>query len=350
MYHIMTIVAEYIWLDANKELRSKTKVIRQGEVLERVYNRDGLTPQSLAFFFPEWNFDGSSTGQAEGLNSELILRPVAIYDDPFREGVMVMCGTYDNLGNPLPSNYRDKAVEIFKQGKGDEDPWYGIEQEYFAFKKSEAANLRSGKWEQGKYYCSVGMGKAFYRELVEQHLYACLTAGLRISGINAEVAPYQWEYQIGPCTGIEAGDELWVSRYILSRIAERANVEICYDPKPFEKLNGSGCHTNFSTKGMREENGLTLIFDAIKKLSKKHTEHMEVYGSGNDKRMSGLYETSEYDKFTFNINKPVDRGASIRIGWDTIKNKRGYFEDRRPASTMDPYMVTSKIFETIVLN
>ena len=131
----MTIVAEYIWLDVNKELRSKTKVIRYGEVLEREENRDGLTPQTLAFFFPEWNFDGSSTGQAEGLNSELILKPVAVYDDPFREGVLVMCGTYDNLGNPLPSNYRDKALAIFRQGKGDEEPWYGIEQEYFAFKQ-----------------------------------------------------------------------------------------------------------------------------------------------------------------------------------------------------------------------
>lgn len=345
----MTVVAEYIWLDAKKGLRSKTKVITDGEVLERVYNRDGLTPQSLAYFLPNWNYDGSSTGQAEGLNSELVLKPVAVYDDPFREGILVMCSTHDNVGNPLPSNYRDKALEIFNK-KTEEEPWFGIEQEYFIFKPSEMLDLKNNKRKQGEYYCGLGMGKSFYREIVEQHLYACLTAGLRISGVNAEVAPYQWEYQIGPCTGIEAGDELWVSRYILARIAERVNVEVCYDPKPLEEYNGSGCHTNFSTKGMREENGLNLIFDAIKKLSEKHTEHMKVYGNGNDRRMSGLYETSEFDKFTFNIKKPVDRGASIRIGWETIKNKKGYFEDRRPASTMDPYVVTSKMFETIVLN
>ena len=245
----MAIVAEYIWLDVNKNLRSKTRVITDGDVIERIYNRDSLTPQTLAFFLPRWNFDGSSTGQAEGLNSELNLHPVAVYDDPSREGILVMCGTYDKDGNPLPSNYRDKANEIFNKDISQE-PWFGIEQEYFAFKPAEKKGLIDSEnpIEQGKYYCSVGMGKAFYRELVEQHLYDCLSAGLKISGVNAEVAPFQWEYQIGPCTGIEAGDELWVSRYLLERLAEKYNVEICYLPKPFKKLNGSGCHTNFSTK------------------------------------------------------------------------------------------------------
>tara|TARA_B100000963_G_scaffold348556_1_gene356291 strand:+ start:19500 stop:20570 length:1071 start_codon:yes stop_codon:yes gene_type:complete len=356
----MAVVAEYIWLDVNKNLRSKTKVITDGETVEKVFSRDGLTPQTLAAYLPNWNYDGSSTGQAEGLNSELILKPVAVYDDPSREGILVMCGTYDKDGIPLPSNYRDKAESLFNANL-EQEPWFGIEQEYFAFKSVDKKNLIRAELspsareslpaiEQGKYYCSVGMGKAFYRELVDQHLYDCLSAGLKISGINAEVAPYQWEYQIGPCTGIEAGDEVWISRYLLERLAEKYDVEICYQPKPFKKLNGSGCHTNFSTKSMREDNGIEEIFSAITKLSEKHVEHMSVYGDGNNERMSGLYETSKYDVFSFDIKRPVDRGASVRIGWDTIKNRRGYFEDRRPASTMDPYIVTSKLFETVVLN
>lgn len=345
----MTIVAEYIWLDVNKNIRSKTKVIIDKDIEERVYNREGLNPQTLAYFLPDWNYDGSSTGQAEGLNSELKLKPVAVYDDPFRDGILVLCGTYDKDDKPLSSNSRDTALQIFEKNV-EAEPWYGIEQEYFAFKPSEKLDLETNKKKQGEYYCGVGMGKAFYRELVEQHLYACLAAGLNISGVNAEVAPYQWEYQIGPCEGISASDELWVSRYILNKLAEKVNVEICYEPKPLKDYNGSGCHTNFSTKGMRDSNGLKLIFEAIKKLSKKHNEHMAVYGSGNKERMSGMYETSDYNTFTFDVNKPVDRGASVRIGWETIKRKRGYFEDRRPASTMDPYVVTSKMFETIVLN
>ena len=183
----MTILAEYIWLDVDKKFRSKIKVITDYVCLDKIYNRTNLTPQTLAYFLPIWNYDGSSTGQTEGLNSELTIKPVAVYDDPFKEGILVMCATYDKDDNPLPSNYRDKANEIFKL-KPDEKPWFGIEQEYFAFKKSDKRSLiDSGKVShyacgttgivnpivQGKYYCSVGMGKAFYREIAERHLQHC---------------------------------------------------------------------------------------------------------------------------------------------------------------------------------
>jgi glutamine synthetase len=97
---------------------------------------------------------------------------------------------------------------------------------------------------------------------------------------------------------------------------------------------------------MRKHNGLTVIYNAIEKLRLKHTEHMTVYGKDNEKRMSGEYETANYNYFSFNKDRSVDRGASIRVGHDTIKDRKGYFEDRRPASNMDPYLVTSKIFET----
>ena len=102
---------------------------------------------------------GVQRGKQEGLNSELVLKPVAVYDDPFREGILVMCSTHDNVGNPLPSNYRDKALEIFN--KTEEEPWFGIEQEYFIFKPKEKLDLKNNKRKQGEYYCGLGMGKIF---------------------------------------------------------------------------------------------------------------------------------------------------------------------------------------------
>ena len=344
----MVVVAEYIWLDAKKRLRSKTKVIHNidYQVWSQIVN---LPAQELADKFPEWNYDGSSTGQAEGLYSELILKPVAVYNNPFMGGnnhVLVLCGTHDKDGNPLDTNSRVNAKELFDKNL-EEEPWFGVEQEYFILGKDYEIK---GNEKQGRYYCSVGKHNTYYRKIAEQHLDVCLRAGLRISGINAEVAPCQWEYQIGPCLGIDSGDQLWISRYLLERIGEMNDVAILYHPKPWKNINGSGCHTNYSTKSMREEGGLEKIYEAIEKLSEKHMEHMDVYGEKNDERMSGEHETSKYDVFSFNKDKSVDRGASVRVGYETIKNGKGYFEDRRPASTMDPYLVTSKMFETTVLN
>jgi glutamine synthetase len=184
---------------------------------------------------------------------------------------------------------------------------------------------------------------------VDAHLDACIYAGLKISGINAEVAPGQWEFQIGPAEGIEAGDHLWMARYLLERITEDfgSEVYIEYHPKPLQGINGSGCHCNYSTNEMREgredKKGIEFIYEAIKKLEDNHDAHMKVYGADNDQRMTGLHETSSYKKFTYG---KANRGCSVRIGNKTVEEGRGYFEDRRPASNCDPYLVTSKIFET----
>jgi len=333
------VIAEYIWLGGENELRSKTRIL----------DRFTKTIQQL----PDWDYDGSSTKQAEGDDSEVILKPCAIFRDPFRgeNDILVLCSTYRPDGTPLQNNYRDWAVKIFNE-KPEEEPWYGLEQEYFLFDTTTRLPLCMNREQyytnkQGQYYCSVGSLNIFGREIVEEHMMACLNAGINLSGVNAEVAPAQWEYQVGPCTGISAADQLWVARYILERITEKYGAYVVLNPKPLKgNWNGSGCHTNYSTLKMRSENGIHEIYKAIDKLSNKHDEHMTVYGSENETRLTGKHETSSFYKFT---SGKADRGASIRIGNKTIHDGYGYFEDRRPSSNMDPYLVTAKIFETTVL-
>jgi len=333
------ILADYVWIGGNMELRSKVMVLTIKH-FEEVTLLD----------FPEWNYDGSSTSQASGCDSEVIIKPHSLYKCPFRKGnnMIVFCDTYLPNGLPHPTNHRYGAKQIFDK-KLELEPWYGLEQEYFLIDKNTEKPY--GQYEepivQGQYYCSVGSRNSFGRKIVDAHLEACLYAGLKISGINAEVAPGQWEFQIGPAVGIEAGDHLWMARYLLEKITEDFGVYIEYHPKPMQGINGSGCHCNYSTNEMREgregKQGIEFIYEAIKKLEENHDSHMKVYGADNDQRMSGLYETSSYKLFSYG---KANRGCSVRIGNKTIEEGRGYFEDRRPASNCDPYLVTSKIFET----
>lgn len=363
------IIAEYIWLDNDSNFRSKARTLdidnlsyflsdsfSKNENLK--YTNNGIE-LSNGNIIPNWNYDGSSTGQAHGNDSEIIITPRAIYKCPFRGSIfscniIVLCDTYKPDGTPLGNNYRPQAQEIFDE-YFDEKPWYGLEQEYFII--NPKTNLPIGfngysndvdsndyTSPQGRYYCSVGTNNAIGRKIADTHYEYCLKMDLKISGINAEVAPGQWEFQIGPVEGIEAADQLLVARYVLIRLAENFDLSISFHPKPLSgDWNGSGCHTNFSTESMREENGLEVIQNAIVKLSKRHKSHMDVYGSDNNLRMSGEHETSKYDEFSFGV---ANRGSSIRIPNDTQKHKKGYFEDRRPSANCNPYLVCSKILET----
>jgi glutamine synthetase len=336
----ITTFVEYVWIGGgNNALRGKTKVVN-GEV-------------NAVSDLSDWNFDGSSTEQAQGTDSEVIIKPRALFNDPFRglHHKIVLCDTYSPKGDALPNNHRQWANEIFNQKLGEE-PWFGLEQEYFLMDPKTNLPLGFGEEKsQGQFYCSAGAENAFGRNIVEQHLTACVHAGIKISGVNAEVAPGQWEFQIGPCVGIEQGDHLWMARYLLQRVAEIYKVSVDIEPKPIKgDWNGSGCHTNYSTKNMREgtdsNTGLDYINDAIDKLSLKHDAHMAVYGSGNEQRMTGEHETASFDKFSSGI---ANRGASVRIGNENYNNQKGYFEDRRPSSNCDPYLVTGIIFRTTCL-
>jgi glutamine synthetase len=325
------IIAEYVWIDGSKNLRSKIKILNKLE-------------------FPLWNFDGSSTGQATGPESDIILCPVAIYDNPFFEinAKLVLCECLNKDMKPHKSNTRhecEKAFEIYK----DYESLFGIEQEYMILDR----NNKPYKWlslenpgigSQGPYYCSVGGDRNFGREISNEHLVLCLKAGVSICGTNSEVLASQWEFQIGTCDMIKVSDDLIIARYILLRLSEKYNCYISFHPKPLEGWNGSGGHTNFSTRQMRENDGIKHIIEACKLLEDNHIEHIKVYGEDNDKRLSGKYETSSIDNFSYGI---ANRSCSIRIPLQVAKDGCGYLEDRRPAANLDPYLVTTRLVKTI---
>ena len=329
---------EYIWIDAKGNMRSKTRVHLGTNYL-------GLRD------VPVWNYDGSSTGQANGDDSEVILKPKKIVPDPFRRypHLLVLCDTWLVDNTPHPTNTRQPALLIFNQAPKLK-PRFGIEQEFFLSNPKTLIPIgfpdpSQLPRPQADYYCGVG-GNAIGRPCIEEAFDNCLKAGLNVTGLNAEVAPSQWEFQVDSY-GIDVGDQLYLMRYIINRTAEKYGYYLELHPKPVKgNWNGSGCHTNFSTKPMRADGGYQVILDAIQKLEAKHKEHIAVYGQYNDQRLTGKHETASIDKFSYGV---ADRGASIRIPQVVEHEQSGYLEDRRPASNMDPYVVTSKLFSTTSL-
>lgn len=332
------VIAEYIWIDGTSPtpaLRSKAKVLDKHEDFKDL---------------PIWGFDGSSTEQAATDSSDCVLRPVKEVRDLIRgtPHILVLCEVFNLNGTPHKSNTRARLRETADRFKSEE-PLFGIEQEYTLF---DARGERPFSWPkegfpapQGPYYCGVGANKVYGRSLVEAHLQVCLMTGLKISGINAEVMPGQWEFQVGPLPPLEVADELWLARWLLHRIGEDFEATVKLDPKPMDgDWNGAGAHTNFSTVAMREEGGLDVITKACEKLKTRHAEHIKVYGADNDKRLTGKHETCDINTFRWGVGH---RGASVRIPAPVAKSGCGYLEDRRPAANMDPYQVCTALLETI---
>ncbi|HVM07830.1 MAG TPA: glutamine synthetase GlnII [Acidimicrobiales bacterium] len=329
----MSYMAEYIWIDGTEPtplLRSKTKVLAD-DVKD----------------FPIWGFDGSSTNQAEGHASDCVLKPVFSCPDPIRGGnhVLVLCEVLNVDMTPHASNTRAALAEVAER-YGDQEPIFGIEQEYTLFKGSRPLGFpESGGYPgpQGPYYCGVGQDDVYGRPLVEMHMKACIDAGLSISGINAEVMPGQWEFQIGPLPPLDASDQIWVARWLLHRLGEEFDISVTLDPKPVRgDWNGAGAHTNFSTKAMRES--YDPIIEACEALGKNWEEHVHNYGFGIEHRLTGLHETAPWNEFSYGVS---NRGASIRIPWQVEKDQKGYIEDRRPNANCDPYVVTRLITNTV---
>ena len=324
---------EYIWLDGflpTQSLRSKTRIER---------NFSGKLEDC-----PVWSFDGSSTQQAKGNDSDCLIKPVAIFPDPDRSnGFLLMTEVLNADGTPHESNARSTIDD------DDNDFWFGFEQEYFLW--DPITNIPLGFPEkgfpppQGQYYCSVGAANAFGRDCIEEHLDQCLEAEINVEGINAEVATGQWEYQIFAKGAKNAGDHVWVARYLAERNAEKYGLSINLHPKPIKgDWNGSGMHANFSNGAMRDSGDKNIFNKICEEFGKNIKKHINVYGADNDQRLTGLHETQSIDKFSYGVS---DRGASIRIPIGTVEDGwKGRLEDRRPASNGDPYKIASVIVST----
>jgi glutamine synthetase len=342
---------EYVWIDGAKPwgLRSKIKVAR---VSDETLN-EMLTENSPADL-PMWGFDGSSTNQAVGDDSDCILKPVYVTTNPLDDdngarSFIVLCEVLNSDNSPHETNARDHLVSLAAQ-TANSKPAFGLEQEYTIIDQGRPLGFPKDGYPapQGIYYCSAGGDRAFGRKVSDDHLDACLKAGLDISGTNAEVMPGQWEYQIGgpDIDAIAVSDQLWVSRWLLLKIAERQNLTVTFDPKPMlGDWNGAGCHANFSTEQMRTApDGINHIKSACDKMAMNVEKHLECYGDGIELRLTGDHETCSYKEFKWGV---ADRTASIRIPRSVAIDGYGYLEDRRPNANCDPYKVCSVLLETI---
>ncbi len=371
----MKVIAEYLWLDGknlienkegdltldpnkNQEVRSKPRILDVA---------DDTTFKDLNLeMIPEWGFDGSSTNQAKGHYSDCVLKPVRLYADPLRTierpdylSILVLNEVYDVPGKKQHlSNTRAKLRELVEKYK-DQEFWFGIEQEYTLMRVDENDFSRISRplgfpkkagepIPQGKYYCGNGVDKIVGRQMIEEHMYACLDAKLLISGTNAEVMPGQWEYQIGNGTNesnpLRVADDVITARFLMERIGEKYGVVASLKPKPQQgNWNGAGAHANFSTKEMRKSND--CFPPIIEKLRRHQAEHIAVYGEGIENRLTGKHETCPYTEFRAGVS---DRGASVRVPWQVAANGKGYLEDRRPCANINPYVVEAKIIETVM--
>ena len=350
---VMLIQASYIWLDGavpTQTIRAKTKIIP----VTQAGLKKGLTLKN----FPDWGFDGSSTNQAMGKDSDLILKPVHVFKDPIlkQNNHLVLCEVMLPNGKPHPTNKRAKLAEVLNKTWKKHEPWVGFEQEYTFFDGSRPLGWPEKGYpaQQGPFYCGVGADEAFGRQIVEEHTQACLDAGICIAGINAEVMPGQWEFQVGyrgepsdDLNPLTVCDHLWVARWLLYRIGERYNVSATLDPKPIKgDWNGAGKHTNFSTKSIRDpKQGKKAIDAAVSALKSKHKLHISHYGAGLEDRLTGDHETAHISKFSAGV---ADRSCSVRIPRAVAELGCGYIEDRRPGANANPYEVATLLIQTIL--
>jgi glutamine synthetase len=309
-------IVDYFWLDKEGLLRTKTKILNEDEI-------PGI-----------WNYDGSSTGQAsiEG-NTEIIIKPVITiqFNDNYNSYI-AFCDIFDIDNNPL--SYRQIALNYFeREDVIKEEPWFGLEQEFYFVPKYFYENFYEDISKKNE-YCSINRDPIERKVMTEFIDYCINTANIGITGINSEVSPHQWEFQIFG-KGIKVCDEFYVARIILEILAEKNGLSVCYLPKIHPNISGSGCHVNFSTNSTRRENGYNTILEYSNRFKNKHLELIGCCSELNKERLSGKFETAKWDTFTWGIGT---RNTSIRIPNDTFKNGCGYLEDRRPGADIDPYL------------
>lgn len=400
------VVLEYVWQDSDGNFRSKTKImpcVQWEDTIETtpLWNFDGsstgqatatdsevylrpyykcmdpcrtLSSQRYAqlVFCDLWVADRDENGELqyeEGMSNTMNCQSATIREEVsnyihcsnLEERERDLNSIYADLGGrklklkPHPDNKREKAREMFMKNRViKSDPWFGFEQEFFFydFETNDIVGWRDGvvPENQGKYYCGVGRSRevSIVRKLAEKvHTEViCVEGHLDCCGWNLEVAPGQCEFQIRG-SGLNAGDNLVVFRYLLQKIAEKEGYGVTFHPKPKDgDWNGSGLHTNYSTLLTRRKGGYKYIKEAIGNLETRHNDHMSVYGKDNNMRMTGKHETSSFDKFTWGV---ADRTASVRVPRQVVVDNCGYLEDRRPGANADPFDVMMRLVETTVL-
>jgi glutamine synthetase len=321
------IIADYVWIDSGNDLRYKTKILPNGDY-------------SIANI-PEWSFDGMYTKQATNQNPILVLKPVQLYKNPFYSGYTVLCEVHvrDDLGErPHPSNSRlvflDKSVHLdYIQ------PQYKLTIEFYINVQDVQDSKETSRDSLIKNYAGFNVR---FRNLIDTHLEYCLQAGIDISSTFHVGGTDQWSFSVGPTFGIKAIDDLVIGKYILKRLAERLGVGISFHPCPLGKDNrGSACLISYSTMQTRFPGGYNEIQRIINKLKLEHSSFISICGEDTHKRLTGEDGTSTISNFSHGVGTT---NTSIRIPYNTFRNKRGCFEDRRPSANADLYKVCLALF------
>jgi len=332
-----SVQATYVWIDGSgQSLRSRSRTL-------------DYKPTKLEDI-PKWNFKSRPCSLAlDDYDSDTYLYPVRMYPCPFSQGenILVLCETYDYAKKPTLSNVRKTCIEVMQKTE-DHQPWFGFEQQYTFLDLHERHPLgwplKGFPGPQGPYYCGVGSGKIYGRDIVEAHYRSCLYAGISIFGINAQVLPSQWEFQVGPVEGITVADDLWMAKYILERVAEDFGVIVSFNPKPVGNLIDASAHCLFSSKSMRETGGIKHIEEAVVKLRHTEDNNMKIHPMKLDSKHQRVELVR---KNTSHLGDCIE--SSIRIPWFVIDLGFGYLEDRRPLSNCDPYSVIKNLVEMTLL-
>ncbi|XP_022816747.1 glutamine synthetase 2 cytoplasmic-like isoform X2 [Spodoptera litura] len=303
------VLASYVWIDGTGiNLRAK----------DRTFD---FVPK-IVKDLPIWYFDGGNTDQAKDENSDTYIFPQVIYHDPFRRGsnILVLTDTYSF--NYQPTDGRPLG---WPPGGFPAPP--------------------------GPYYCAIGANKIVARELMEAFYRCCLYAGVQINGVYPGSTPSQWNFQVGPSPGIKSADDLWMARYILARLAEEYGTVANFEPQPITDWPGNGTFVYFSSKDMREDDGILVIERAIDKMARRHGAHINEYdannGGDNVRRLNGKNGMPHVRDFTAGV---ANRSCSVRIPRHVSEDKKGYFEDRRPAANADPYRIITILLKTCIFD
>lgn len=388
------VAAEYLYLSAYavagdvRETRSKTRMLDQ-----RVVASGRLQP---------WIADGRSSGQRTGMDPEIILQPAFMCRDPFRgePAVIVLCEALKLDGTVLASNTRHEASRILgvkpapspegaASGSGaHSSAGVGAQWTFSQQVVLYAADKRTplgwppggGVPERGRIDCAVGASPdaRLARRLLDLFLRGCRFAGLHVTGVALGPRPAMVEYTLGPVEGIRAGDELWVSRYILCRLCELLRVHPSFDPvdAAMPEWTAAGCSIGLSTRKMRGEGAAGAADDpaaadeavavAVDRLRRHHFAHLAVYGPGNEERLA-VKPTSGGDagvggSIDFFTAAPGRRDVSVLLPppasggpssswWSRVlPREHRAIVDLRPAANVDPYPAIAKIYRTVVLN